>query len=112
MRKGRGWFGKWRVRTKLVIPFAVLLVGALSAVGIVSIEASRGVLLEMLERRAEVLVKALTATIPRPEAIHEAKRADTAVAYVHFVFLDGTMAESTEAGLKGQKGFRSQFERE
>ena len=112
MKGGGGWFRNRSVNTRLVIPCVVLLVGALSAVGIVSIESSRGVMVEMLERRAEVLAKALSAAVPRPEAVQEAKRADTAVAYVHFVFLDGTVAESTEAGLKGHKGFRDEFERE
>jgi len=80
MERAGGWFGNRSVKTKLFIPFVLLQVGALSAVAIVAIECSRGVIVEMLERRTKVLAQALTAAVPQARAIQETKRADPAVA--------------------------------
>jgi methyl-accepting chemotaxis protein len=101
-----------KLTQKLVIPFVLILVGAIGLLGTVSIRSSRGAMIQLLEKRAEILANTLSATVPDQQALDEAKKADADVAYAHMVNPEGKALVSTEPDLKNQTLLRNDFERE
>jgi methyl-accepting chemotaxis protein len=100
-----------RLTQKLTIPFVLILVGVILLVGMVSITTTRRAMMDLLEKRAEILANMLSATVPDQDQVEEAKRADNAVAYVHWINQQGQALVSTEPDLKGQVLLRDDFER-
>jgi methyl-accepting chemotaxis protein len=101
-----------RLTRKLVIPFVLILVGAIGLLGTVSIRSSQRAMIELLQKRAEILAITLSAAIPKEETVVEAKKADADIAYVHIVNRAGYVLVTTEPELRGQALLRNDFERE
>ena len=101
-----------RLTQKLTIPFVLVLVGVILLLGIVSISSTRRAMMNLLEKRAEILAKALSATVPDQDQVDEAKRADDAVAYIHWINPQGQALITTDSSLKGQVLLRDDFERQ
>jgi len=100
-----------RLTQKLTIPFVLILVGVIGLLGLVSITSTQRAMMELLEKRAEILASTLSATVPDQDQIDGAKRADNAVAYIHWVNSKGQALVTTEAEVKGQVLLRDEFER-
>jgi len=101
-----------KLTRKLGIPFVLILVGAVGLLGAVSIQSSYRAMIELLQKRAEILAITLSAAIPKEETVVEAKKADRDIAYIHIVNRAGYVLVTTEAELKGQTLLRNAFERE
>jgi methyl-accepting chemotaxis protein len=100
-----------RLTQKLTIPFALILMGVIVFLGLVSISTTRRAMMDLLEKRAEILANTLSATVPDQDQVDEAKRADSAVAYIHWINPQGQALVTTEAEFKGQVLLRDDFER-
>ena len=100
-----------RLTQRLTIPFVLILVGVIGLLGLVSIRSTQRAMMELLEKRAEILANTLSATVPDQDQVDEAKRADNAVAYIHWVNSKGQALVTTEAEFKGQVLLRDEFER-
>jgi len=100
------------ITQKLTIPFVLILVGAIVALGAFSIRSTRGAMIQLLEKRAEIMAHTLSATVPDQDQIDGAKRADSDVAYVHWINPHGQALVSTEPELRNQILMRDDFERE
>ena len=101
-----------RLTTKLGIPFVLILVGAVGLLGTVSIRSSQRAMIELLQKRAEILAITLSAAIPKEETVVEAKKADPDIAYAHIVNRAGYVLVTTEPELRGQTLLRNDFDRE
>ncbi|MBN2576949.1 MAG: HAMP domain-containing protein [Deltaproteobacteria bacterium] len=101
-----------RLTQKLTIPFVLVLVGVILLLGIVSISSTRRAMMDLLEKRAEILANTLSATVPDQDQVDEAKRADDAVAYIHWINPQGQALITTDRSLKGQVLLRDDFERQ
>lgn len=109
---------------KLLIPFITILVCALAALGITSVQITHTALDETLAKRMEILVQTVTAATADKlllgesgrEAIAEtlagAKRADPDIAYIYMLDKDGRAVASTDPALTGVKLLRSEFEQQ
>jgi methyl-accepting chemotaxis protein len=100
-----------RLTQRLTIPFVVILLGVVTLVGLVSFSRTSRAMMELLEKRAEILANTLSATVPDQDQVDEAKRADSAVAYIHWINKQGQALVTTERELKGQVLLRDEFER-
>jgi len=100
-----------RLTQRLTIPFVLILVGVIALVGLVSIGSTQRAMMDLLEKRAEILANTLSATVPDQDQVTEAKRADNAVAYIHWVNSKGQALVTTEPEFKGQVLLRDEFER-
>ena len=69
-------------------------------------------MMDLLEKRGEILANTLSATVPDQDQVDEAKRADNAVAYIHWINPQGQALVTTEGELKGQVLLRDEFERQ
>ena len=105
-------FSELRLTQKLTIPFVLILLGMIVLLALVSTSATRGAVLELLEKRAEILANTLSATVPSQAQVDEAKRADSAVAYIHWINPQGQALVTTESDLRGQLLWRDDFERQ
>ena len=101
-----------RLTQKLTIPFVMILLGVVVLLGLVSMSSTRGIMMDLLEKRAEILANTLSATVPDQDQVDEAKRADSGVAYIHWINKQGQALVTTERELKGQVLLRDQFERQ
>jgi methyl-accepting chemotaxis protein len=100
-----------KLTQKLTIPFVLVLVGVILLLGLVSTRATRSAMMELLQKRAELLAKTLSATVPDQDQVDEAKNGDSAVAYIHWINQQGQALVTTESELKGQVLLRDDFER-
>jgi methyl-accepting chemotaxis protein len=105
-------FSGLKLTQKLTIPFVLVLLGVILLLAVVSTSANRGAMMELLEKRAEILANTLSATVPDQDQVDEAKRADPAVAYIHWINQQGQALVTTENELKGQVLLRDDFERQ
>ena len=101
-----------RLTQKLTIPFILILVGVIALLGLVSISSTRRAMMDLLEKRGEILANTLSATVPDQDQVDEAKRADNAVAYIHWINPQGQALVTTEGEAKGQVLLRDDFERQ
>ena len=110
-----------RLTAKLTIPFVVVLVGTIAALGIVSIQSSRGAMGASLDKRAEILVATLAAAITDPLAMGEVdrlqhlidktKEIDPDVSYIAVLDTESKAVATTDPALKRQILTRTDFER-
>jgi methyl-accepting chemotaxis protein len=100
-----------RLTQRLTIPFVLVLVGVSLLLGLVSTNSTRRAMMDLLKQRAEILANTLSATVPDQDQVDEAKRADQAVAYIHWINPQGQALVTTERDLKGQVLLRDDFER-
>jgi len=106
---------------KLVIPFLVILIVVVAAFSTVFIRWSRGLLLEGLERRAQVMARPLAAAAADgvtvssetrvQQLIDEARRADPDIAYAVVLDAQGRAFAATDPALAGKILLRDDFER-
>ena len=85
-----------RLTQKLTIPFVMILLGVVVLLGLVSMSSTRGIMMDLLEKRAEILANTLSATVPDQDQVDEAKRADSGVAYIHWINKQGQALVTTE----------------
>jgi methyl-accepting chemotaxis protein len=101
-----------RLTQRLTIPFVLVLVGVILLLGLVSTSSTRRAMVDVLEKRAEILANTLSATVPDQDQVDEAKRADNSVAYIHWINQQGQALVTTESELRGQVLLRDEFERQ
>src|SRR5262245_39940346 len=95
---------------KLTIPFAVVLLGTIALLGLVSIQAYRSAMAGSLERLAEILVTTLATALTDPLAMGEVDRVqdliermkpfDADVVYIIAVNPEGKAVASTDGALR------------
>jgi methyl-accepting chemotaxis protein len=112
---------RFGLSAKMMMPFVVVLVGALGLVGTLAVRSTRASLTQSLEKRAEIVVKMLAGGVADPLSLGEdeilqqlldrAKSADSDVAYAVLVNAKGDVVATTEGPVKGQAGPRSEFEK-
>jgi methyl-accepting chemotaxis protein len=110
----RGWgnaLRHHRLNVQLTVPVVAILVLSLGELGLVASSMSRAGMLELLEKRAQILADTLGSTVPEQEMLDEAMRADPAVAYIHLLSSDGMVSATTEADLKLKSLTRNEFEK-
>jgi methyl-accepting chemotaxis protein len=115
------YIGGRRLTAKLTMPFIVVLVGTIAALGIVSIQESRGAMGQSLDKRAEILVATLAAAITDPLAmgevdrvqqlIEKTKELDPDVSYIAVLDAESKAVATTDSALKRQVLTRTDFER-
>jgi methyl-accepting chemotaxis protein len=113
--------GRFRLTAKLIIPFIVVFATAVVLLSAYFIRSGRAIMLESLERRAEILAEPFANAIAEAVAVTDAgraqalleqlKKADPELIYAVVVDKQGTGIASTEPALKGQKLLRDEFER-
>jgi len=101
-----------RLTQKLTIPFALILVEVIALLGLVSTRSASRAMTDLLEKRAQILANTLSATVPDQDQVDEAKRADPAIAYIHWINPQGQALVTTARELKGQVLLRDDFERQ
>jgi methyl-accepting chemotaxis protein len=105
-------FSGLRLTQKLTIPFVLVLLSVITLLGLVSISSTRGAMMNLLEKRAEILANTLSATVPDQDQLDEAKRADSDVEYIHWINPQGQALVTTDRDLRGQVLLRDEFERQ
>jgi methyl-accepting chemotaxis protein len=113
--------GRFRLTAKLLVPFIVVFASTVVLLSTYFIRSGRTVMLESLQRRAEILADpfanalaeavAVTDTGRAQGLLEQLKKADPDLAYAVVVDKQGTGFASTEPALKGQKLLRDDFER-
>jgi methyl-accepting chemotaxis protein len=106
---------------KMMMPFVIVLVGALGLVGTLAVRSTRASLTQSLEKRAEIVAKMLAGGVADPLSLGEdeilqqlldrSKAADPDVAYAVLVNQKGEIVATTEGAVKGPAGPRNEFER-
>jgi methyl-accepting chemotaxis protein len=112
---------RWGLTGRLIVPFALVLIAALTVVGALSIRFLRGGMTESVEARAAILVDTLATALADPLSLNEvdriqalldkANKADSSVTYAVVVNTKGEAVGSTDPALKGQVLLRNEFER-
>jgi methyl-accepting chemotaxis protein len=105
------WLAGSGLIQKLTVPFGVILVAAIGLLGIVSTESNRRAMIQTLEKRAEILAITLSASIPNPTTLAQARQADPDMVYVHMVNPEGMVLISSDLQ-KSQTALPNDFERE
>ena len=113
--------GRFRLTAKLIIPFIVVFGITVVLLSAYFISFGRTVMLESLERRAEILADPFANALAEAVAVTDAgraqalleqlKKSDPDLAYAILVDKQGSGFASTEPALKGQKLLRDEFER-
>jgi methyl-accepting chemotaxis protein len=103
---------RMRLAQKLTFPFVLVLLGVIVLLGVVSTSMNRRAIMGLLQKRADILASTLSATVPDQDQIEEAKHADDAVAYIHWINQHGQAVVTTDNSLKGQVLLRDEHERQ
>src|SRR5262245_60970508 len=112
---------RFGLSAKMMMPFVIVLVGALGLVGTLAVQSTRASLTQSLEKRAEIVVKMLAGGMADPLSLGEdeilqqlldrSKTADTDLAYAMLVNAKGEVVAGTEGVAKGSTASRSEFEK-
>ena len=114
-------FHRLGLTAKLVIPCAIIVLGAVAAVGALSIRLIRSELTQSLEDQVATLAETLSGALADPLSLNEidraqalldrAKKAEDDVVYLVLLNAKGEAVASTQADLRGQVLRRTEFER-
>jgi methyl-accepting chemotaxis protein len=115
-----GHLGRFRLTAKLVVPFIVVFAGTVVLLSAYFVNFGRTVMLESLERRAEILADPFAAAVSEAVAVTDTgraqglldqlKKADPDLAYAVVVDKSGKAFASSDPALKGQTLLRDAFE--
>ncbi len=114
-------FHRLGLTAKLVIPCAIIVLGAVATVGLLSVRLIRSELTRSLEDQVATLAETLSGALADPLSLNEleraqalldhAKKAEDDVVYLVLLNAKGEAVASTEADLRGQVLRRTDFER-